>query len=682
MTSHATIKTGSDSWVDQGHVQMSHGNAQYLKLNDDTNDKYGLIHFALPFRKGATITVATLQLHAKGGGWDDSTTLLAKRITTKWREDRVNWHNRPTVTATNQGSEAAITVADGALIEVDVTSIIQDVADGAVRWQGFQLSINDPGDHLLHSAESTAKGKRPQLYLEWTYLPDEPTDLSPAEDGVVNLADVYFSWSRMTSTDKHATQASVRLELDTVNTFNSGNYYDSGYYTTVHAGVQGSALTAWANLTDNTNYFWRIRVRDDAGATSGVSDIASFRRDAWTASLAITSPPGATAEGTTPVFTWTFAPQTAFKAILEMKAGTDNPDTDTDESWDELEHDHDNWTTAATQGFDLEPGVFKRKGALGNLKKYRLTVYVRDDQNRVGTPGDPPWLSDQTVAFTISPTGNPAAVTKVVLAPDIDSPMVWVRWHRAAAPDSFVIFKDDDPVVDGIDPIVAAVNAWDTARSYQVGDHVVDGGIYYECIAVTDSTDGAPAGEPTLWSVDADDLNYEYRYWGQVPGDTNTYEVVANTDGEHSDSNDTTTRTLRADGLWLVATSNNNLVAFAELGGRTNRKLEIGETADVYNVVNRRAPVRVSGGIRGYEGTMSGKLGPIFGKTANEWRDNLQKMVGRQNGEEVRIIMQGLNVPVTLGRVSITPTPIANLYEASIEVFQVGEFFDLGRGSA
>lgn len=686
MTGHATIKTASDSWVDQGHVNAHHGDSQSLKMSNSANVERGLMHFALPFRKGATITIATLTLHARGDGWDDAATLTAKRITTKWREDRVTWHNKPDTTAVHAGTEAAITVADGAQIDVDVTDLIQDVADGSVRWHGFQLTVDQAGDHNVHSAESTMKGKRPELYIEWTYNPDQPTDLSPADDGVVSSGDVYLSWSRMTSTDKHAEQDAVRVQRDTVDTFDSGALQDSGWYLTGHAGVQSSDL-GFPNVVDAGSYFWRVKVRDDAGATSGYSDAASFTRHNWADTLVITSPPGAVVEGTTPVFTWTFAPQEKYRAVLEMKSGTNDPNPDSDGSWDELEHDHDNWTTDDSQGFDLEAGVMRIKGVNGHKKIYRLTVFVKDGYDRVGTPGDPAWQRAQTDEFTITPSGIPNPVTKVVCVSDVDSPMTWVRWHRALAPDSFVIFKDDEAVIDGIDPIEAAVDAWDTTKRYAVGDHVVHTyagptTTYFTCISAATATDGEPQLEPSLWEVDADNLNYEQKYWGHTPGESNVYEVVANTDGNHSKDNDTFSRTLSADGLWLVAVADGTLVAFAELGGRTNRNLEIGETADMYNVVNRRAPVRVTGGIRGYEGSMSGKLGPLYNRTSNQWRTNMQKLKGRQNGEEVRVIMQGLNVPVTLGKISITPSPMAQLFDVSFEVFQTGEFFELGRSNA
>lgn len=669
MTSTATIHTGVDSWLDQGHVNANHRSAQKLTMSDSADVRRALIHFAMPFKPGATIVTAELHLTTSGDGWDDAAVVTAKRITTPWREDRVTWANKPDVTATHSAASAAITEDAGFDIVIDVTDIVQDIADGSTHWHGFQLAVDKNGDHNLHSAESSSRGTRPYLVITWALLPDQPTDLVPSSEQVVNAESPVFTWSRMTSPDKKATQAAFMFELDTVETFDSLDYYTSGWVLDTHSQFYLLDGIDAPTLVDGTEYFWRVSVKDDAGNISEAADPVAFTRSVWTDTLTITSPSGATVAGTTPVFTWTFSPQTAFRATLEMKDPSDG-------SWDELEHDHSDWTTDPSQGFDLEAGVLQKLN-----RSYRLTVYVRDDLDRAGTPNDAAYLSAQTAEFTIDESGTVDPVTDLTVTVDTNAPSVMVRWHRDDAPDNFTLFKDGVAVVDGIDPIDAAVDAWDTDASYVAGDHVAFAGDWYIASAASDDTDDDPATNVAAWDLDADALNFELRYWGQVPGDTSTYVMKANVDGVHSASNDSVTDTIRADGLWLVAVADGTLVVFAELGGRTNRRLEIGESADVYNIVGRRAPVRVSAGVRGYEGTLQGKLGPLFGKTSNEWRDNLQKLAGRNNQEEIRIIMMGLNVPIALGKVAITPMPIAALFDVSIEVFQVGEFFDLGRSA-
>jgi hypothetical protein len=113
----------------------------------------------------------------------------------------------------------------------------------------------------------------------------------------------------------------------------------------------------------------------DGSNESEYSDPRHFYRYDWGDTLEITSPGHPSddfVEGSTPVFSWTFSVQAAFRAVLErfVDAG------DRGSRWEELEHDHEDWTVDATEGFELEPKVIRH---VGGDRPFRITVYVRDD---------------------------------------------------------------------------------------------------------------------------------------------------------------------------------------------------------------------------------------------------------------------------------------------------------------
>ena len=106
------VKTAVDAWVDQAQPTVRHGAKTRLALNGPTgtNDRRAFIHFSRPFPLGAVILSAKLRVFT-AAAWTGSHTVTAKRVTAKWQEKLIAWNNQPAVTATNQASVAANSLA-------------------------------------------------------------------------------------------------------------------------------------------------------------------------------------------------------------------------------------------------------------------------------------------------------------------------------------------------------------------------------------------------------------------------------------------------------------------------------------------------------------------------------------------------------------------------------------------
>ena len=287
---------------------------------------------------------------------------------------------------------------------------------------------------------------------------------------------------------------------------------------------------------------------------------------------------------------------------------------------------HDSGKITSTDLFVHAPGGAHRLRARATAS----TLRVFDTLDRQAIALDPDYTVD-TQDFSYSRSGAPAAVTALTatIVP-AGGPGVQLDWTRSAQPDYFALKVNGVEVLSRIDP----------------GDVFVSG------------------------------TSYRMTYWGATPRVASTYEVEAVVDFggalQHSDANATDSETTNPVGIWLVDEDDGLAV---KIVGNATPGLAIGESGTTHFLKGRRAPVRITDTVRGYEGDVAGQL---RGKTA---RDDFLELKGRL--KTLRLVIGDLTIRGELEDVATAPTSLTNdrLFACSFGFVQTDDFtFDVAGG--
>ena len=623
------LHTSTDSWVNQDAPGINHGPDRRFYLNGDaSHTRLGYAYFSQPFPDGALILSATLEL-TLAAAFGSTTVVTAKRITEKWLESKINYTNRPAITATHSASDSVPSSSPaGHKVQIDVTDMLQDVANGSA-WYGVQISIDTSGNKYLWASDAP-NDAGPQLTIEWRTVPDAVTDLRPADGAVVSTVTPVVSWTFRDvdgSSDQEKSQVQVSTDPDDF----TSPLYDSGLVAnTDWAWELGGTL-----LDDGTVYYWRVRVQDSNGNTSPYSAVQSLSVTPK-GTLSVTSP-SSTVDETTPPVTWSLsgATQEAYRIIL-----TDNFAVHFGRNGSHIAFiapavvwDTGRVLSTATT-VHVPAGLIQGDDPNG----YTLELRVWDDSDRVATPAEPAFVSD-TVTFEWVP-GGPSAVGSLTAVDD--EVAVELTWTRSTEPDYFALRVDGD-IPPGVD-----VNGqtWDRLLP---ADYLVSG------------------------------TTYRLDWYGADPGIEHTYEVMAvvNNAGkfQHSTGNPTATHTTNPLGMWLVDLTAGTRVQIMDTADPSGQ-WSIGEESTTYYPIGRRDPVRITTSIRGYEGSIGGRLelGTDGVTSAETFRNRLEAMRGAGSSHDLRLIVHGYNLPVQLSGVTIAPIPPIGGYSVGGTFEQVDEW--------
>lgn len=622
-----TLTTAIDTWANQDAPGINHGTGRRLYLNGQASHKrYGYMFFGKPYPIGSLIVSAHLTLRL-AAAWSGTNIITVSRITQPWKESKLTWTNAPAITATHAATATVTGGAKNQVVTIDVTAMLQDVAAGGA-WYGFRVEINTTGNQYLWASDAP-NDYGPQMDVTWTRLPDAVTDLHPADGGVVGTTTPTFTWT-FRDIDGTSDQASSQVQVDDATDF-ATPVWDSGMI----ANANWQQLCG-ATLTDGSTYYWRVRVTDSNGNVSAWSDTMSLKVTSK-GTLTLTSP-GSTVEETTPPIAWTFTGRTqlAYRVIL-----TDNLAIRTGgRSHIAVIQPTVVWDTGRVTSTDTSVHVPRGLIAATDAGAYTVEVRVWDTTaGRQSTPGVPNY---QTVSktFTFGPSGVPAKVLTLTAAGD--DPGVQLTWTRAAMPDYFAVKVDGD-IPGGVD---ANGNTWDRL-------------------------------DPTDYFVSG--TTYRLTWLNAEPNVAHTYEVVAvvNSAGvmTMSSANPTASYTTAPRGAWLVDMDTGDRVQIMMKNEPSD--WGIGEEATIYYPLGRRDPVRIVTSIRGYEGSLDGRLlanSDGANTTADTWRARLEAMKGNAvGGDAIRLIMAGFNIPVGLAEVHIAPAADEG-YIVSFAYAQTGEF--------
>lgn len=605
--------TAVDAFAHEAAPDANYGTHPYLQLDATTGTRrYAYLYFTRPFPLGATLTRAYLDVRAYTG-FGTARTLTVRRITGSWRETgtgALTWNKRPTTDAATATVSVPAGTADGTLIRIDVTSLLQTVAAGGAFY-GFEIQASG-AVASIHSAEAPTAAWRPRLEVDWSTPPSPPTDLRPAGGRNVAGGQPTLAWSFVDSQGEY--QLAYQVQISTSATF-ATTVHDSGWITSdrwEHA-LAGTGFT----LAAGTLYYWRVRARDSYGMESGWSDVATMNRLAKP-TITITAPSGTTVDEVTPTITHTFSGGSGTQAAVEYLVYKQDATT---LAW-ELIWRSGQIATASTS-YQLPATLITDTGP------YRVEVRVWDTADREATPGDEAYaLASKDFSYTPSGTPSAVATLSAAMGAGADGAAVVLTWTRATTPDFFAIRVNGRIVEPRLTPAQAGQNG----------------------------------------------TTFTYRYWRARPQYAATFEVeaVQIVSGRHlhSTGNPTATITPRPPAQWLIAPGYGLRVAIL---GRDPLDMRLPENGEVFTPVGRRDAVRIVDAVRGYEGTLSGILADFAGTTAAAWRDTLEQIKGLPVGAEVRLIAADHNFRVALGEAEISPES-ETAYRVAIPFWQVDDY--------
>lgn len=259
--------------------------------------------------------------------------------------------------------------------------------------------------------------------------------------------------------------------------------------------------------------------------------------------------------------------------------------------------------TSTDVDYTIPAGVIK-----WNNISYRIEVRVWDTYSRESTPGDTAWIATaKNVTYAYDATTDP--VTGLTAALQFPKPVVKLTWSRSLAPDSFVVRRNGEVIKALLEPVDALV----TGTTYQFIDY------------------------------DAS------------PGKAHVYAVEAVVNGKTSTPNPTATIRPEAIGIWLMDPAEDVYVQILDAEDGT---WSMGEEAGIFSPVGGTKSVRVTQALRGYEGSLSGRIGEIPDSlgTISEQEDDIWKLKSRP-GRTYTLALSDISMKVIIGNVVVAPLP-------------------------
>jgi hypothetical protein len=632
------------AWTSEAATGTSFYDRPTLALDGAGSDeKRAYLWFPNPIGPlGDQVLSAELRLRL-ANSWSGTITITAKRITATWKQRTVKWGsagNVPAVTATNSASVAVTNGSAGDLVTLDLSAMLEDVADGGA-WYGIRLEL-DSGSGRIHSPLAADVTMRPQLVVDLSVLPDAPDNLRPDGDNFVTDDEApVFKWA-FGSGDVNAYQAQSRVRVSTTEgSASSGDAYDSGWVT--NDVSNWDPADDWTDAEDGTDYYWVVTVRDQNGLESVDSEEAHFARQSR-GDLVISDPAsdGDNVDDSTPTITWLYddwsdnTEQKLVRIRVYDGTGSELGDLLFERPWAAQTQDEAEGLPVGYDSYTIPSTVPSRRGDGAPIistpnARYAVEVAVRDAYSRP----DSEYVSDVRY-FDYVPGTSVTAPTNLTATATPPVPYVSLAWERASVPDFFVILRDGVSIAE------------------------VEG---------TDVHDGS--------------TNFSWRDYTAVPGVSYTYSVRAKTSGDGVSAAASASAVATAPvGVWLcwdagVAGSATDLVV--PILGDQRIAHALAERAETFEPLNRRDAVRIVSRVGGFRGKVSGTL-------SGEWQsfdiddllEDLETIVAQHSTETLRLVFGKRNIGVNVGGLVMDQHPAlvgdAAMADIEFEFWQTDDF--------
>lgn len=606
-----TVRAGSDAVAIALRSGYEFGAPRKLRAQNGVSNSaiYFPLRPAVP--RGAVVTGARLKVRSAKTHAAGTYTLNGQRFSSEWRARFLNWDNRPGVAGT-ASSAAVVNPVEGSVFTLDV---LADVAAMLASGDNFGWRIASPSGGEVVFWGLTAETHKPTLEVDWSLKPDPPEDLNPAA-GAVSVAQPTLEWAADDSF------TSYQVQVHTANDFSGAVAYDS----TELAGIDPLHALAGSSLSMalGTNYWWRVRVKNDAGW----SDWSSVAKTWRTAKPTVTiTNPGASTTDPTPLMTWTVTGgvggQKSWRAFIRNPAGEEVDDSDP--------------RTGGALSW------LPKRAARTDGETYTAELRVWDGETRDGTPGDPAYVR-VLQNFTFNRSATPPAPSSLALSQPAAAPWVDLTWVRTDHPDG----------------------GWLIERN-------------------TDNKGWRTIARPTALAITESPTDtYVWRDWTADPVHQQKYRVSPIVNGAVGQASAVATITPAVKGVWL-AYPEDGLDAL--IIGRDEVEAQMQEAGEVLYALGRGSAIILTTELRGLEGQVQGLIAPTpYGRTFLQESDAMEFFrdnPGIRDPEDsqrsgIRLAWADANIPVGLRAISLSPRRVGTFpgrinRVVSMEFYQDGE---------
>lgn len=421
------VSTGHDTYVNELAPTLNFSTLGYPRVRSGNEYRTLLFMPLAPSRiAGRTILSATLTGVAQGS-WV-SQTLSVKAFAENWNVATVNWNNKP-ATVGSTVTEATGVLAAGQEFEIDVTALVQAIANGQANY-GWQITTSQSTD------VSTMRGFKSGhaswvLNIDVSDPPPTPTQLNPT--GVIGTG------LPVLTVDETDELAQINVQIDPARDGVSPEF-DSGWVSTTEPRFETAGTdydTVAGGLDDGLTTYWRARVKLTSGAVSLWSPWVDMTRANHPA-LVMDNPPGTDLWDPTPDITAHLSPagdaDTRWQVIIADAATPSN-----------VRYNSGDHITGAALDLAI-PVTWNGRKVFPVDGDYRLTVKAWDRSDRVPSEGDPTFVRE-IVTVTLDVDGTVTAPNSLTATMETSGyPDVVLAWERASDPDKFIIRRDGEVI--------------------------------------------------------------------------------------------------------------------------------------------------------------------------------------------------------------------------------------------
>lgn len=296
--------SGADTWINGFADTTNYGSETYLQPYYNNITGYigrALVNFSLSgVPAGAVIDSATFSLYYYDRDTyspEGDTFNIYKVRRSDWVDSQATWNiyktsnNWGTAGCNNTTSDIDTSVRSSAIWrtgygwqDFDVKDIVEDAIDNGVNFN-VRISASVMGVPLVYSKDyTTDTSKRPKLVIDYTVVPDAPTNVSATEN---NSSKVVITWTKSSG----ATNYAVLSDGDNI----SGTLGDVATYDdtvanppVITAGTASATEGDFSNkvvlslsgqsIADGTSYSYTVKAYNAAGWSSKSSANAGYRK--------------------------------------------------------------------------------------------------------------------------------------------------------------------------------------------------------------------------------------------------------------------------------------------------------------------------------------------------------------------------------------------------------------------
>lgn len=607
-----TASHGSDTHTRDDHANRNYAGGNLVRAQ--STHRYIFLHIPVTDIRGRTVLSATLTGHA--AGTFSAQTITVAAVSASWAAGKTTWNNQPGV-----GTSVATAVsstADGAAVNLDVTAILQSVANGS-KWRGFRIATAGTTADRCNFYSFDSPNASWTLTVQLSDTPEQPSDLRPSGSLAVGSSRPILAWSYTDLGGDSSDQGAFRVQVDPAAN-GTTPAFDTGWVTSSDPQYDLSSGSFTA-LTAGASTQWRVATKDAAGNQSLWSDWAQFSYVAYP-TLTIDSPTGTIGDAT-PTVQFHMTGETLTQWRVEVLDAAGNV------RWDSGLSDGTGAVTVPLRDSDGRWGwgSYRYGTKVLDVDNASYTFQVRAWGNvaRADAVGLPAYVqATSTVTFSES-VGVTTPDTFAVAAAATGDPRITFTWHRTSSPDAFQI-------LDG-NKIYAQVESGD-------------------------------------WTVVSG--NYSWTDQGLAdPFVQHSFTIRAVDTGVRSQASSVVLYTPKIVGVWLVPADGSLPI---QLDGRTSLdQFAENDRRASYKPINSSVNVDIVYGFEGASGHFDGILSDRQDQTAAVTR---LEAVRKDVASTPRLVW-GKSIPVQVSNLKVLPgadyTPAQPVYNVSFDFIQAGD---------